>query len=305
MNMHPVITRQSWVMVAILGFVWGSTFLFIEIALTEVPPFWLATLRLGLAAIVMGIAWGAMGFPFSLVPDRKPTATQIFWTGAISSGIPFLLLNWGQQHVTSGFAGTAMAAVPLVVLPLAHFFVPGEQLTLRKALGMGLGFLGVFVMIGPDALRSSGADLELWGRLACLTVATCYAVNSVTIRRLPPVHPIGLTTLMMVTGMLVTLPFAILYEGMPPIPGTKALMAVVGLGVVSTAAMNLLRVLVIRSAGPTFMTLVNYQVPVWSIVMGAAFLNEPLPATLLIGLAMILLGVGTTQWGALKRIFTR
>ncbi|KCV83286.1 hypothetical protein ATO10_00955 [Actibacterium atlanticum] len=299
----PEITSKSWLMVAVLGFVWGSTFMIIEVALTGLPPFWLATLRLFVATLAMGFVWRARGFRLSLDPNNPPSILALIWTGAVSTAIPFLLLNWGQQYVTSGFAGTSMAAVPLVVLPLAHFLVPGERMSPRIAVGVAMGVIGVWLLVGQDAFESSGARLELWGRLACISVAVCYAVNSVTIRRLPPVDPIGLTTVMMAIGTLITLPFSIAFEGLPPLPGWRAGLAVLALGLISTAAMNLLRVLVIRSAGPTFMTLVNYQVPVWSVVLGAWLLHEALPPALLGALALILAGVGLSQWPALKALF--
>lgn len=301
----PQITPASWIMVGVLGFVWGSTFLVISIALVDIPPFWLATYRLVIATLVIGFFWARGGFRLAVDPDRKPKPLDLFWAGAISTGIPYLLLNWGQQHVTSGFAGTAMAAVPLVVLPMAHFMVAGERLTLRTLIGVSLGFIGVFLLVGGDALTSSGAALEFWGRIACLAVAFCYALNSITIRRLPPIDPIGLTTVMMAAGALVTLPVSFAAEGPPPIPNAHAIGALLFLGVVSTAAMNVLRVLVIRSAGPTFMTLVNYQVPVWSVVLGAAILGEPLPHSLLIALALILGGVAISQWASIKRLIAR
>ena len=302
--MEPNITKSSWLMVGILGFVWGSTFMIIEIALAGgIPPFWLATARLTVAAIVLGLFWWHQGARLALDPDNPPTWLQILWTGAVSSGIPFLLLNWGQQHVTSGFAGTAMAAVPIFVLPLAHFMVAGEKLSLRKVIGVLLGILGVWSLVRGDGLSGSGADLELWGQIACLLVAVCYAVNSITIRRLPPVDPIGLTTMMMVSAAAITLPFTLLAEGLPPMPQDSAIWALLALGVVSTAAMNLLRVLVIRSAGPTFMTLVNYQVPIWSVILGAWILSEPLPNSLIWGLLLILSGVALGQLGALRRLF--
>lgn len=302
--MEPQITKSSWLMVGILGFVWGSTFMGIEIALGGgIPPVWLATGRLAIAAAMLAVVWGRQGWRLSLDPDQRPTWSQIAWTGAVSSGIPFLLLNWGQMHVTSGFAGTAMAAVPIFVLPLAHVMVAGERLNARKIIGVGMGVAGVWLLIGQGALTGSGAALEIWGQLACIAVALCYAVNSITIRRLPPVDPIGLTTLMMASGAVITLPFSVVFEGMPPVPSVNALWALLGLGVVSTAAMNLLRVLVIRSAGPTFLTLVNYQVPVWSVVLGAWLLAEPLPPSLIWALALILSGVALGQFGALKRLF--
>jgi Permeases of the drug/metabolite transporter (DMT) superfamily len=301
----PNITPASWIMVGILGFVWGSTFMVIEIALTGISPFWLATFRLTIAALVMAAFWGVDGFRMGTEPDNKPHPMALIWAGAISSGVPFLFLNWGQQYVTSGFAGTSMAAVPLVVLPMAHFMVAGERLTIRSVIGVALGFLGVFLLVGQDALHSSGADLEFWGRMACLTVAFCYALNSITIRRLPPINPTALTTIMMASGALITLPFSLATEGLPGLPPLKAFVALIFLGVVSTAAMNQLRVLVIRSAGPTFMTLVNYQVPLWSVILGAWILSEPLPPTLILALALILGGVMISQWPSLRPIVRR
>ncbi|MGB0660369.1 MAG: DMT family transporter [Mangrovicoccus sp.] len=302
---EPQITASSWIMVGILGFVWGSTFMLIEIALEGFTPFWLAAGRLIMATAVTGLYWLRLRCPLALDPQNKPTILQYFWTGAVAAGIPFLLLSWGQLHVTSGFAGTSMAAVPLVVLPLAHFLVPGEGLTLRKTLGVSMGFIGVILLLGGNTLESSGSELEFWGRVACLTVAVCYALNSVTIRRLPPVDPIGLTFMMMAAATVMTLPVAILVEGAPPQPNSRAWLAFIAIGVVSTAAMNLLRVLVIRSAGPSFMTLTNYQVPVWSVVLGSLVLAEPLPPALLWALLLILSGVAISQWNTLKRLWQR
>lgn len=305
MSPLPNITRSSWIMIAVLGFVWGSTFLVIEIALTGVTPFWLATFRLTIAALVLAAIWGADGFKMGTDPDDPPSVMSLIWAGAISSGVPFLLLNWGQQYVTSGFAGTSMAAVPLVVLPMAHFMVAGERLTTRSVIGVTFGFIGVFLLVGKGAMEASGSDLEVYGRLACLAVAFCYALNSITIRRLRKINSTALTTIMMATGALITLPFSIAVEGMPSAPPATAFWAVIFLGVVSTAAMNQLRVLVIRSAGPTFMTLVNYQVPVWAVVLGALLLGEVLPPTLLLALALILGGVAISQWASVKRLFSR
>ena len=300
----PEITRSSWLMVAILGFVWGASFLFIEIALEGITPFWLASARITFAAILMSIIWGARGWP--LFTETKPgTWTTVLIVGALSSAVPFMLLSWGQQYVTSGFAGVSMAAVALIVLPLAHFLVPGEHLTKRKAIGFLLGFVGVMVLIGGNAFTSTGAALETYGRFACIAAAGCYALSSVYVRRLPAVDAIGLATLLLIIGAVIVVPAAWLREGPPPLPDRQTLAVLTMLGVVQTAAANFLRVLVIRTAGPTFMSLTNYQVPIWSVVLGALVLGEPLPPSLLLALILILTGVGLSQYGALKRLFSR
>lgn len=296
----PEITPKSWLMVGTLGLVWGATFLVIEIALQGITPFWLAAGRVGFAAALMGLAWGLRGGRLFLTEARNWPAVIVIGCG--SSAVPFMLLSWGQQYVTSGFAGVCMAAIALMVLPLAHFFVPGERLTRRKLAGFGIGFGGVVVLIGGQAFESTGAGLEPFGRMACLSAAGCYAVSSVLTRRLPPVAPIPLAATLLMIGASVVVPVAWVVEGPPPLPPGETLLALAVLGLLPTAGANLLRVLVIRSAGPTFMSLTNYQVPVWAVSFGALILGEPLPPTLLAALALILTGVALSQWSAIRRL---
>ena len=300
----PRITATSWAMVATLGFVWGGTFLVTEIALRGITPFWLAAGRIGFAAVVMLTVWRLRGLALFATPPTAATRLAVLAIGAFSTAVPFSLLAWGQQYVTSGFAGVSMASVALLVLPLAHVFVPGERMTLRRGLGFAIGFCGVVLLIGGQAFESTGTALETPGRLACLAAAACYAVSSVIMRRLPPVDPIGLATVILLIAAAFTLPLALLAEGPPPLPDATTLGVLAFLGLVPTAAANLLRVLVIRSAGPVFMSLVNYQVPLWSVLLGAWLLNEPLPSALTGAMALILTGLAISQWGALRRLFT-
>lgn len=300
MTAAPDIRPADWAMVTTLGLVWGATFLVIEIALEGITPFWLAAGRIGFAAALTGAIWAVRGG--RLFPGAARARTSILAIGALSSAVPFMLLSWGQQHVTSGFAGVSMAAVALMVLPLAHLFVPGERLTARKGFGFLIGFAGVVVLIGGQAFDSTGAAQEVPGRLACLTAAGCYAVGSVLTRRLPPVDPVALAAVLLFIGAAVVIPVAWAVEGPPPLPDGHTLAALAVLGLLPTAGANFLRILVIRSAGPTFMSLTNYQVPLWSVVLGAAVLGEALPPALLAALALILAGVALSQWQAIRRL---
>ncbi len=303
MTQRPQITSASWLMIAILGLTWGGTFLVTEVALEGLTPFWLAAGRITFAAMVMVAIWGARGFTLFQVPPSPGTCMNLTTIGALSSAVPFILLAWGQQFVTAGFAGVSMAAVALIVLPLAHFLVPGERMSWRKAVGFVVGFVGVCILIGSQAFESSGAALEIPGRIACFGAAGCYAVSSVLMRRLPEVDTIGLAAVVLLIGATIVVPAALLVEGVPAMPDQRTLWVIAFLGLVPTAAANLLRVLVVRTAGPVFMSLVNYQVPVWSVVLGALLLGEPLPATLLWSMLLILAGVGLSQYGALTRLF--
>lgn len=301
----PKITTSSWLMIALLAFIWGGTFLVTEIALTEMPPFWIAASRVSLAALVMVVIWSLRGFRLFAAPPTRQHLTALLFIGAASSAVPFSLLAWGQQYVTSGFAGVSMAAVALIVLPLAHFFVDGERMTPRKTVGFIIGFIGVTLLIGAQAFETTGSAFETPGRLACIGAASCYALSSIAMRRLPAIDAIGLATILLIIASAITIPLALLTEGLPPIPSAYIFGVLAFLGLVPTAAANFLRVLVVRSAGPVFMSLVNYQVPVWSVCLGALILSEPLPVSLLWSLALILTGVGLSQYGAFRRLFTK
>lgn len=303
MDTRPEITAKSWAMIATLGFVWGGTFLVIELALEGITPFWLAACRIGFGALLTGVFWWMRGGQLFTTSPTGGQRFNLYVIAALSSAVPFMLLSWGQQYVTSGFAGVSMASVALMVLPLAHFLVPGERITLRRSIGFVIGFVGITMLIGGQAFESTGVLLEMPGRIACVGAAACYAVSSILMRRLPPVDPVGLSAVLLLLGALLVIPMAWIVEGPPPMLDTRTLWLVVFLGMVPTAAANLLRVTVVRTAGPVFMSLVNYQVPVWSVLMGAAILGEPLPASLIWAMALILAGVALSQLGALRRLF--
>lgn len=303
MTVETRVTATSWLMILTLGFTWGWSFLLTDLALEGIAPFWLAASRIGFGALLSLAVWRALGGRLFHARPSRGALVNLAAIGAFSSAVPFLLLSWGLQFVTSGFAGVSMASVALIVLPMAHVMIPGERMTWRRLSGLVIGFAGVTLLIGADAFESTGAALEMPGRLACVGAAACYAVSSVLMLRLPPVDPVGLSTILLVIGAALAIPLAFAVEGAPPLPDARTLWLVVFLGLVPTAAANLLRVAVIRTAGPVFMSLTNYQVPVWAVVLGALILSEPLPPDLLWALVLILAGVGLSQYGALKRLF--
>lgn len=305
MTNAPVITAKSWAMIGILGLTWGSTFLVIELALQGIGPAWLAASRIIFAALLMMAIQAVRRVPLFTEPGSPRPWGMVIVVALLSSVIPFTLLSWGQQFVTSGFAGVSMAAVTLIVLPLAHWLLPGEQMTLRRVIGFLIGFLGVCVLIGGQAFDSSGAALEGWGRAACLGAAFCYGISSVLMQRLPSYDPVNLSGVLLVIGAVTIIPGALVAEGLPRGINGETWFWIALLGLIPTAGANVLRVVLIRQSGPVFMSIVNYAVPVFSVLMGWLILSEPLPGTLVLAMILILLGVGISQYGALRRLFTR
>ncbi|MGR3637695.1 MAG: DMT family transporter [Shimia sp.] len=292
----PTPTAQSWLMILLLGLVWGGTFMVMAIALEDYPPLTVACARTVL---------GALGL-LALLPltgRRIPTLTpgllsSITWIGLFSTAIPFVLLSWGISHVASAFAGVSMAAVPLFVLPLAHFF-SDEKLIPRRLVGVLVGFSGALVLIGPG-LAAIGTGAEPLAQIACLAAALCYAISSTLTRRCPPIDPLVLAALTLLIGAIPLVPLMLIVDGIPTWQGARTGTAILFLGLIPTAAATLLRVTVIQTAGSVFMTLVNYQVPIWSMLFGAVVLSEDLPFRFFIALALVLTGLAVSQWNSLR-----
>ncbi len=301
----PEIAPINWLRIGALGLIWGASFTSLSVALRDVGPFTVAAVRITLGAVFLLSLlriWGLRLPPVGRGPERR------FWTFAVfmalfSNVIPFSLLGWAQQSVASGFAGVSMAAVPLLILPLAHVFVPGERMHLRRLGGFLLGTIGVVVLIGVDAFASTGKDLESLARLACLGAAMCYAMGSIATRLCPPVPLLALAAAVMLMAACVIVPVALLVEGVPKSLSLKGFLALIYLGILPTGVAQLLLVQVTREAGPGFFSLVNYMVPVWSVILGALLLSEAVPPQLFLAMAMILAGVAISQWGALRRLF--
>ncbi len=290
-------TKQDWIGVFSLGLIWGGTFMVVTMALEGYGPITVATSRTTLGALTLLLLMRITGRRF---PTLTPAlGGSIILIGVLSTAIPFMLLSWGQQFVPSAFAGLSMAAIPLMVLPLAHFF-SDEPLNLRRFLGVCLGFSGALVLIGPGLLQL-GQGTEPLAQMACITAALCYAVSSILTRRCPPIDPVALAALTLLVGAALLLPIMLMTEGLPDWQSTRPTLALIVLGLVPTALANLLRVSITRSAGSVFLTLVNYQVPVWSMVFGAWILSEALPLRFYIALTLILTGMAISQWFSLRK----
>lgn len=287
----------NWLRIGALGMIWGASFMAVSVAITGFGPLTVAAGRIVIGAVILLalLRIRALSLPSIRGPEGRQIWLAILGFGVMSMALPFFLLSWGQKYVASGFAGVTMAAVPLLVLPLAHFLIPSEQLTPRKTLGFLIGFAGVMILIGLDAFKSSGMGMEPLARLACFGAAGCYACGSIITKLAPKVNPFAYATAATLVAAVIIVPTSLILEGMPTSLPTTPMIAVLFLGVVPTAIANLLLVAVIRSAGPSFLSLVNYQVPVWSVIFGSLFLSEILPARTFWALGLIMLGLAVNQ----------
>lgn len=283
----------NWIKLITLGIIWGASFMAVSVALNDMGPMSIAAVRILIGALSVLALIRVMGIS---LPSLSSGEGRIIWLAAagmgfFSNALPFTLLSWGQTYVNSGFAGVCMAIVPLFVLPLSHVFVPEERMTFRRTLGFSVGFVGVLVLIGLDAFASAGTDFESLARIACLAASLCYAIGAIITRLCPQVNMLSLSAAALICGSAMIVPVALWQEGVPSLPSTTPLLAILYLGIFPTAVAQILLVQVARSAGPSFLATVNYQVPVWSVIFGALLLSEAVPPQLFAALALILGGL--------------
>ena len=290
---------KSWSLLTFLGFIWGFSFLAVSISLESFTPLQVAAWRITLGAVVV------TGFCF-FIGEKLPkinkqgirTWSYCLGMALFSNVIPFCLLSWSLLYVTSSFAGITMTLVPLVVLPLSHFFGRGDVMTKEKLLGFSIGFIGAILLFEPFNSFTFGLDDEaLVAKLVCFLSTCCYATGSIITRRSPQsVSSISFSAGALILAAVIILPSSFLFSDFNTQPSVKSTLAILFLGLIPTGLATIILVYLVKNSGPSFMSLVNYQVPVWAIIFGVLFNREVLPPSLFIGLLLIFTGLFCSQY---------
>ena len=280
-------TRRYVPLLFLLTGLWGSSFLFIEIALDGVEPTVLIALRLLTAALVL--------VPFLALRQGAPAFRQLRagWQpvvvlGAINAAIPFTLIAWGQKHIDSGIAAIANASVPIFVALLAIRFRPSEKVTGSRAVGIAAGILGVVVLAGANP---EGGWWAVAGTLAVVAASFLYAAGALYAQtHVENLEPMLLVTGSTIVGTLMLAPFAIA-QAPTSMPGWKVWLAIAVLGIGGMAIGQYVYYVLVETHGSTKAALVTYLLPGMALVLGIVFLDEPLTIAAVVGLALVLLGV--------------
>lgn len=272
----------------VLVALWGTSFMFTALAVASVDPAAVVFYRLALGAVVLSLVVYARGE--SLPRDWRAWAGFALMAIA-GNALPFFLIAWGQKSVDSSVAGMIMAIMPLLTMVFAHYFVAGETLNRYKLIGFTLGITGVTLLLGPVF---EGGSREFWGGLAIFTAASCYAVNSILIKRLPRFSPMVGACGVLLMASLIMFPIWLAAPDNDAI-SNDSMFSVIWLGIGPTGIATLVLFAVIDRAGPTFLSTINYLIPVVAFLCGAWLLSEPVSWMHFAALATILGGIGITR----------
>ncbi|MGH6946439.1 MAG: DMT family transporter [Kiloniellales bacterium] len=284
----------DWLLLTFLASIWGASFLFIKIAVVDVTPMTLVALRLAIAAVVMALVARALG---ARLPSDLATWRQFAVIAFVGNLIPFWLITWGEQEIDSGLAAILMATMPLATVLLAHFFTPDDRLTPTKLAGMLLGFSGILILVGWEALTGLGS--QALAQLATAFAATCYAVSSVFVRAsgLSRISPLATSTGVLLVSAALALPLAFLLENPLDLrPSGQSMLAIAALAILSTALAYQILFRLLARNGATFMALNNYLVPLFGVMWGALVLAERPEPRALGALLLIFAGIALSQW---------
>ena len=291
------ISAAAWAQLLLLGLIWGGSFLAIKVALREIDPFTSVFHRTFWAALVLWavVLIGRMPLP------RDPRVWGAFLVmGVLNNVLPFSLLAFGTKHLETGLVSIFNASTAVFGVLIAAVVFADERLTLRKGVGVLLGFLGVATAMGIEFLGQ--IDLRSQAQLACVAAAFCYGCAGAWARaRLGGLTPQVAAAGMLSSAALVMLPLSLWFDG--PIrfdlaPATWIAIAYYAL--IATAAAFLLYYSILAKAGAGNLLLVTLLVAPVAILLGAVVLGEALHPRHYAGFALLAAGLAVLDGRVLR-----
>ena len=277
-----------------VGAIWGGAFIFIAVALDDYGPFSIAAWRVALGALMLLVIALVIGQRFAY---SSRDWRNIVIVGCLNSAVPFFLISWGQQFISSAESALLMAMGTFFALIVSHFTSLDERINHARASGVTVGFIGVLVLVFWDISETGLGTLA--GQLAVIVAGCSYATSSIVSRRLTHLPTLSTTAATLLSASLYMVPLAFLLEDPLPVsPSARSTLALAYLGVVATAFAMTLRFFIIRANGAVFMSLVGYLVPLFGVLWSGLYFADAITPQTLVALTLILLGIAITRRGS-------
>lgn len=279
-------SAKNWSKFILLGLIWGSSFLWIKLALQEVGPFLLVLCRTGSA--LLGLLVVAL---ISHAKIKKQDIWKFLVLGLFNVAVPFVMISWAEEHISSGMAAILNSTVPLFTILIAPFFLSDEKFSLRNTLGLVIGFGGVIVL-ASNQLGEGDASSGL-GILAMLGAACFYAGSGIFARIMTKGMRIEAQSVgQMGAAVFFVLPATFIAEAplhFPVLPLTY--ISLLWLGLIGSCLSTLIWFSLLHSVGPTRTSMTTYMFPLVGVLLGMIFLRETPDWRLLVGGVLVILAV--------------
>lgn len=281
-------------LLGLLALLWGSSYLFIKVAVAEIPPVTLIALRVAGACLFL---LGVMAWRGHRLPRDGATWRALLVQAVLNSIGAWTVLAWGQQFVDAGLAGVLNSTSPIFVFIATALVTRHERLGGRRLAGACVGLGGVVLIVGPDVLRGLGAAVA--GQAACLLGAALYAGAAIYGRRFAGLPPVTAAAGTMIWATLVLVPLAFIVDApLSPLPSARALAAAAALSVLCTGVALLLYFRLVRTLGSMGVASQSYLRAAVGVLLGAAILGETVTLPVGVGLAAAVAGVALINWPA-------
>lgn len=285
----------DYVWLITLSILFGLSFTLTSIGVRDIPPVSLAAGRLLLAFMVL---YPLMRLNGQKMPGVGPVWVAVLGSGLFGNALPFALISWGQVSVQAGLTAVFMAVMPLATILLAHVFTDDEKLDRWKFIGVIFGLVGVVVLMGWSVLNDLGDNLLR--QAAILLAAICYAINAIITRKLTKLPRWSTMTALMLAGTIWLLPVSLFVDSPWLVrPSTASLLSMLALSVGPTAIATVMILRIIDRQGASFLSQINFLVPIVGMVFGVFMLNERFPANAYVALLIILAGIGISRLSGL------
>jgi len=271
----------------VLGAIWGSSFLLMKIALDAFSPVQLVAGRIVAGALTLVVLLAVLGVE---LPRDASVWRLLAFMGLVANLVPFLLIAWGQQYITSAMASILNSTTPLFTATFAAIALAEERMTLLRALGIAIGFVGVAVIVGVDTGGSIGGQLLIVAAAALYGLGFVFSRRNLSGRGL---SPLALPAGQLLVSSLVVVPLAVgdslAFE--PPSFGWLESLSVLALGTFGTGAAFYLYYRLVEDVGATSASFVTYLIPVFGVFLGWMVLGERIGPNALLGAAIVIAGI--------------
>jgi len=274
---------KNYLTLLAIGLIWGSQFIFQEIALTSFSPIWIAVARAVIGAITLIVICKSMGLKSS--SRQWPLFAVI---GLLEATIPFVLVPWGQQNLSSSVTAILMGTLPFYALLLAPVFLKGAKITIANAVSVAVGFSGLLILFYPELSEGTGT-INMLSSSAIIAAAISFAIALLLLGRVRDEHPVivarnvlSMASIQLIVMAFITAPIELQNAS------TDSVFSLLYLGVMCAGVVYYLYMLCIKNAGAVFASMTNYIVPAVGVFIAAILGNESIQLTTWLALTVIL-----------------
>lgn len=287
---------KNYLTLIAIGLIWGSQFVFQEISLEGFSPVWVGTLRAILGALTLVVICKIMG-----IKSASKQWGLFALIGLLEAAIPFVLVPWAQQNLTSSIAAILMGTLPFYALLLSPVFIKGATISKGNTVSVIVGFSGLLILFSPELSSNTGA-INLVSSAAIIVAAVCFAIALLLLNRVRDVHPLVVARNVLCMASIQLLFIAFLTAPITNVkPSASSMFSLIYLGVLCAGVVYYLYMMSIKNAGAVFTSMTNYLVPAVGVLIGVLLADESVQTTTWLALVVILSALFINQTLAKSR----